>query len=332
MANNTVATTAPYGTIITAVGKAKITAAILNGTKVNITHAAVGDGGGSYYMPNESQTALINECWRGEVAYYKVNESTPNMIDAKFVIPGEIGGFTVREAALLDKDGDAIAIWNTPDAQKIPITDGVSFPLTMVGHILVEDASAVTIRVNSALDTVSHAEMVEELKKFAAGVGQAIIKKGVTIPLSAWGEAGEHAVGRYKFMAEVADTDAMEIHFPSMALELGSLPIASKAGLSPTIETLDGIVRFWAKRMPSADIVGTLQLRSENMNYSGETGGGCDCPDIATDEEVQDAIEDIMGSGGGYYPPVDPSDPSAPSGLEFATDKEVADMITDIFG
>ena len=47
MANTTVVT-ADYGTVVVAKGSAKIAACILNGTKLNITHAAVGDGGGQY--------------------------------------------------------------------------------------------------------------------------------------------------------------------------------------------------------------------------------------------------------------------------------------------
>lgn len=321
MANTTVATTALYGTIITAIGKAKITAAILNGTKVKVTHAAVGDGGGAYYMPTEDQLALVKECWRGEIASYQVNESTPNMIDAKFIVPGEVGGFTVREAALIDEDGDTIAIWNTPDAQKIPITDGVSFPLTMVAHILVEDAAAVSFTVNSALDTVSRVELEEELEKFAAGVGQAIIKS-VTIPAGAWKPAGADAIGRYIYVAEVADTDATKEHFPSMSIDIVCLDSASRAGLCPSMEALDGSLKFWSKRIPSIDLTGTVMLRSPNMSYSGPAGDA----DIATDEEVKDAVEDVFGE------PVTPGEPVVPGDLNIATDEDVAQVLTDIFG
>ena len=47
MSNTTVAT-ANYGTVINAIGTAKIADCILNGKKVDITTAAVGDGGGAY--------------------------------------------------------------------------------------------------------------------------------------------------------------------------------------------------------------------------------------------------------------------------------------------
>ena len=157
-------TTADYGTIITAVGSAKIASGILHGTKLNITHAAVGDGGGGYYKPTIEQTSLINEHWRGEIANCKINEENANMLDIKFIVPAEVGGFTVREAALFDADGDMVAICNTPDAQKVAITDGVSFPLKMLLHIIVTDASVVSVSVNPSLDIVNREEMEAALK------------------------------------------------------------------------------------------------------------------------------------------------------------------------
>ena len=56
-----------YGSIVTDVGVQLITEAVMEGQKVNITTLAVGDGGGSYYKPNSTMTALKGEKWRGKV-------------------------------------------------------------------------------------------------------------------------------------------------------------------------------------------------------------------------------------------------------------------------
>ena len=319
MVNTTVAT-AKYGTVITDIGSAKIAAAILNGTKINITHAAVGDGGGGYYYPTPDQIALIDERWRGEIAYAQVNENTPNMIDVKFIVPAEVGAFQVREASLIDADGDTIAICNTPEVEKIPITDGVSFPLTMVMHIIVVDASVVSFSINPTLDTVSREEMEAAIDgamaEYANGVGSAIIRD-ITIPAAAWKavEDGAEDLGDYKFTADVAVEDAMDIHFPAMALDIPSLAVAGNAGMCSTIEALEGVVRFWAEAAPASDLTGTILLRAENMLKL----------DTATDEEVKDTVDDIFGEGssgtGGDTP-----------GYEVATDEEVADTLDDIFG
>ena len=47
-----------YGSIVTDVGVQLITQAVMEGQKVNIVKLAVGDGGGSYYKPDSTMTAL----------------------------------------------------------------------------------------------------------------------------------------------------------------------------------------------------------------------------------------------------------------------------------
>lgn len=146
----------------------------------------------------------------------------------------------------------------------------------------------------------------------ANNVGSAIIRR-ITIPAAGWVEVGADAecVGENKYTIDIAMTEATEDHFPSVALDIGSLEIASNAEMCPTIQTLDGIVRFWAMAVPSADLTGTILLRSENLVDM----------DIATDDEVDDTVDDIFGETG-----------SLPSGYEVATDEEVKEAITDIFG
>lgn len=316
MSNTTVAT-AKYGTVINAIGSAKITDCILNGKKLNIVHAAVGDGNGAYYKPTREQEALLHECWRGEIAYARISEDNPNMIDVKFIVPADVGGFTIREAALIDADGDTVAICNTPDAQKIVIQDGVSFPLSMVMHILVDDASVVKFSINPDLDTVSREEMEQAIKNYYAGVGSAIIRP-ITIPKEGWVEAGEDAPGGYTYTVDVQMEDALDAHFPVMALDIPSHAPAAEAELCPTIETLDGIVRFWANTIPTADLTGTIMLRSENLNGDATIDGTDQTVDIATPEEIAKMLKEVFGAES--------------VGPEIATDEEVAEAVEEVFG
>ena len=311
--DNTTVVTAKYGTVITAVGQAKMAAAVLHGTKVDITHAAVGDGGGAYYKPTQEQTGLNNECWRGEIAYARTNETNPNVIDVKFIVPAEVGGFFVREACLFDRDGDMIAICNTPDAEKVAVIDGVSFPLKMMMHLAVLDARALKFTINASLDTVSREELEAAMEELSSNVGSAIIKD-IVIPADAWAETDE--AGKYKFVANLPDKDALYAHFPTLALDIPSLEIASAAGACPTMETRDGLLRFWAKRKPTADLIGTLQLRAQSAVSAGVSGG------VATDKEASDAAEEVFGAAGTVVP----------DQAVIAADNEVANEISGIFG
>ena len=152
-----------YGTKITSQGAALLADCLLRGEMLQIKEAAAGDGGGAYYEPTVDQLELKNELWRGMIASAQLSPTTPNMIDVKIVIDDDVGGFIIREMSLIADDGTdeglTLAICNTPDTEKVAISQGVSGKLTMVMHIVVADASILEFVINPALDTVSRQEM-----------------------------------------------------------------------------------------------------------------------------------------------------------------------------
>ena len=148
-----------YGTKITAVGASRITACILAGTKLKITQAAAGDGGGGYYVPTVDQTELMGEMWRGPIVSAVQNPAVPNMLDVKIVIDDSVGNFVCREMGLYSEDGVLIAVCNTPDTEKVAISTGVDGRLTMVMHIVVADASVLEFTIIPALDVVSREDL-----------------------------------------------------------------------------------------------------------------------------------------------------------------------------
>lgn len=153
-----------YGTKITTQGSSRITACILGGTKLKITQAAAGDGGGGYYVPTVDQTALVGELWRGPIVSAVQNASVPNMLDVKIVIDDSVGNFICREMGLYSEDGVLIAICNTPDTEKVAISTGVDGRLTMVMHIVVADSSVLEFTVIPALDTVSQEDLEQAIE------------------------------------------------------------------------------------------------------------------------------------------------------------------------
>lgn len=153
-----------YGTKITTQGSSRITACILGGTKLKITQAAAGDGGGGYYVPTVDQTALVGELWRGPIVSAVQNASVPNMLDVKIVIDDSVGNFICREMGLYSEDGVLIAVCNTPDTEKVAISTGVDGRLTMVMHIVVADSSVLEFTVIPALDTVSQEDLEQAIE------------------------------------------------------------------------------------------------------------------------------------------------------------------------
>lgn len=161
MANEILLTTESrkYKTLVTDIGKEKITNAVLSGEKVKITEAAVGDGGGTYYVPTADMTALKREMWRGEIATATVNPQSRNMIDIKIFLDGTVGGFTIREIGIFDEDGDMIAICNTPDTEKAVLVDGIAATLTVLMHVVFTDVDVLEFHVDPSVDTVSSEDL-----------------------------------------------------------------------------------------------------------------------------------------------------------------------------
>jgi len=137
-----------YYAILTEIGTAAIANATVLGQKIALTQFAVGDGGGSYYRPTKEMTALKGEKWRGEINSYEVDSSNPDLINVKAVIPALVGGFTIREMGLFDKDDRLIAISNIPDSVKITTDSGAVKEMEMVMELLVSNANIVSIQVN----------------------------------------------------------------------------------------------------------------------------------------------------------------------------------------
>ncbi|WP_052145629.1 phage tail protein [Xenorhabdus nematophila] len=107
-----------YFALLTDSGTDKLEKAALSGTKLEITHMVVGDGGGSLPTPASSQSGLINERHRAEIDALAIVPGNPNQIIAEQIIPEGEGNWWVREIGLLDKDGTLIAVGNCVDLYK----------------------------------------------------------------------------------------------------------------------------------------------------------------------------------------------------------------------
>ena len=137
-----------FYTILTKLGKAKIANATALGTKVNLTKFQVGDGNGSYYNPTEDQTQLRNKVWESNISSITVDENNPNWIVLETIIPGDVGGFMIREAAALDDEGNIISIGKYPETYKPVIGDGSTKDLIIKMILEVSNTSSVTLKLD----------------------------------------------------------------------------------------------------------------------------------------------------------------------------------------
>lgn len=116
--------TRQFLSLITQAGREKIAAASVTGEKVLFSLMAVGDGDGGPVELRDSQDGLANEQYRTQLNSLKIQGNQKNIISAEAIIPPEIGGFTIREAALYDEDGICMAVARVPETYKPALAEG----------------------------------------------------------------------------------------------------------------------------------------------------------------------------------------------------------------
>lgn len=315
---------------------------LITGHTLDITRAEAGAG---FVDPEllQQQTAVLEPMQALTFNPVSYPEEGKCCIPCKLTNENVTTSYVARQIGLYANDPDEgeilfyiVQVENENGGTGIPSVNLIpSYSSTWNLVILYGMADGVNVTVDPAgAITREEAEQIidEAVGEIAEDVGSAIIVP-ITIPAKDWVAVGEGAegIGNYLYTIDVAVAKCLDAHYPAMALDIPSLAVAGTAGLCPTIETLDGIVRFWAMAIPTADLSGTICLRSPNLLNSGTTGGGGG--DVATDEEVKDAVEDVFGdgptSGGGSG---SGSDTPSLGGSEIATDEEVSDMLNGIFG
>lgn len=155
-----------FYTLLTNIGKAKIANASVLGQKVNFNKLVLGDSNGNYYEPSESQETLVNKIWEGQVGNIKVDETNPDWIVVETVIPTSVGGFTIREAGLVDDAGQLLVVAKYPETYKPISTEGTVKDLIVRMVFEVSNASVVTLKIDPTVVLATKQDLIElDLRK-----------------------------------------------------------------------------------------------------------------------------------------------------------------------
>lgn len=127
---------------------AKITAFIGGGPQITITQIAVGDGNGASITPDPAMTDVVNEVYRANVNQVYIDDDD-NLV-AELVIPMATGGFTIREIACFDSDGDMFAISQHPQIVKPLLSENAVGELVLRMVIAVSNTAAINIVASPA--------------------------------------------------------------------------------------------------------------------------------------------------------------------------------------
>lgn len=143
--------TAKYYAILTNLGAGKLANAAALGTQLQITHMALGDGGGVLPTPNASQTALIGEKRRAQLNSLSIDSANASQIIAEQVIPENEGGWWIREIGLFDVDGVLIAVANCAETYKPLLQEGSGRTQTVRMILIVNSTDAVTLKIDPSV-------------------------------------------------------------------------------------------------------------------------------------------------------------------------------------
>lgn len=163
-----------FYSLVTDYGAQKQLNSIKNGTPFDVFEIALGDGGGNYYNPLTSQTALKREVWRGEIQECKWDGKRFYCLTT---VPADVGGFTVREAGIFDNNGNLLVISKFPETIKQSPDSGTVKELTIRIEIQLSNTELAELIINPDIQTATK----EELGKLSEEINtkfQAITEKG----------------------------------------------------------------------------------------------------------------------------------------------------------
>ncbi|MBG6245415.1 hypothetical protein CS369_12655 [Candidatus Symbiopectobacterium sp. 'North America'] len=165
-----------YFVLLTNIGAARLANATALGSRLDITHMAVGDGGGVLPTPNPAQTKLINEKRRAAINSLRVDPDNANQIIAEQVIPENEGGFWIRELGLFDAEGNLIAVANCAETYKPQLQEGSGRIQTVRMILIVSSTETVSLKIDPAVVLATRGYVdsaVIEVKAYADNVMKA---------------------------------------------------------------------------------------------------------------------------------------------------------------
>ncbi|WP_154954745.1 phage tail protein [Klebsiella grimontii] len=163
-----------YSAVLTEAGEVALAEAALSGLPVGFALMGVGDGNGMLPAALASQDGLINERYRAPINRLAIADNSANVIRAEMIIPPQVGGFWLREAALYDDDGVCLAVASVPESYKPQLAEGSGRLHALNLWIKVSNTADVKITADLSL-VMASAEDVEKAKNEAKDYADKVV-------------------------------------------------------------------------------------------------------------------------------------------------------------
>ncbi|EIX9334334.1 TPA: phage tail protein [Klebsiella pneumoniae] len=232
-----------FYSLITTAGLERLADAAVSGEPVGFALMAVGDGNGQLPVPYREQSGLVSEVYRSALNGMKITDAAANVIEAEMLIPPQVGGFTMREAALYDEDGVCLAVANMPETYKPLLAEGS-------GRFSV-------IRIQLAVASTADVQLLNDPGVVVATV-EDVIKVGSETRDYTDNQLSEHAKSRNHPDATLKEKGFTRLSnaINSDSEELAATPKAIKAAIASAVRSA------WELDNP----VGTTRFFSQNLD------------------------------------------------------------------
>lgn len=232
-----------FYSLITTAGLERLADAAVSGEPVGFALMAVGDGNGQLPVPYREQSGLVSEVYRSALNGLKITDAAANVIEAEMLIPPQVGGFTMREAALYDEDGVCLAVANMPETYKPLLAEGS-------GRFSV-------IRIQLAVASTADVQLLNDPGVIVATV-EDVIKVGSETRDYTDNQLSEHAKSRNHPDATLEEKGFTRLSnaINSDSEELAATPKAIKAAIASAVRSA------WELDNP----VGTTRFFSQNLD------------------------------------------------------------------
>lgn len=149
-----------FSSIHTTHGLREIARAIADNAQIGLIALAVGDGGGNPITPNVAMVGLVRERWRGPINRIYKDPANALLYIAEAIIPASVGGWTMREAALIDTSGALFTIANLPDSYKPLPEEGTASDITLRIAFQPANADTVALQIDPNVTLATHSWVI----------------------------------------------------------------------------------------------------------------------------------------------------------------------------
>lgn len=329
-----------YGGTVTVKGRNLITS-LIAGETIELTRIMVGTGAMPEGVEPIDMTDLVSPIAEATSTVPIVEDEVLRMtVEYRNDLNGGLKeGFWLREFGIYAKteNSEEILLYyatlgdspqpvnaykdNRIDIRRYPLVIALAF--TDDVEVKYDPGSFVTA---GEVDDLVDSKVKSSVSTVLSDVGFVVLRD-IVIPASGW--KSSTGTGEWLYSNDVSVEEIKETHSLSIDLRREDIIIAENAGVCPSVQSLDRIVRLWAVNKPSSDLQGQLKI----FTKGGGFGSG-----VVEPYELPIATETTLGGimiGKGMKITregvLTPSDDNI-SQSDVASDEEIDEILKKEFG